>query len=91
MNRRYGRERMMMFIRFNPTAEEYMQKYFEVAKKARTAYPGIKLVGPVPANEWQWYNWKGNLVSYNGKQCTHGWNTSSYGWLKKRIDRHPAS
>ena len=28
-----------------PDAEEFMQKYFEVAKKARASYPGIKLIG----------------------------------------------
>ncbi len=61
-----------------PSAEEFMQKYFEVAKKARASYPGIKLVGPVPANEWQWFNYKGNLVTYNGKQ---------YPWLEYFILR----
>jgi hypothetical protein len=61
-----------------PDAEEFMQKYFEVAKRARAAYPGIKLMGPVPANEWQWYNYKGNLVSYKGNQ---------YPWLEYFILR----
>jgi len=41
------------------TAEEFMQKYFKVAKAARAKDPDIKLLGPVPANEWQWYNWSG--------------------------------
>jgi len=41
------------------TAEEFMQLYFKVAKAARAKYPDIKLLGPVPANEWQWYNWSG--------------------------------
>ena len=61
-----------------PGAEEFMQKYFEVAKKARASYPGIKLVGPVPANEWQWYNYKGNQISYKGK---------NYPWLEYFILR----
>ncbi|MDP3643882.1 MAG: glycoside hydrolase family 44 protein [Bacteroidota bacterium] len=39
------------------TAEEFMQLYFKVAKAARAKFPDIKLVGPVPANEWQWYRW----------------------------------
>lgn len=39
------------------TGEEFMQKYFKVAKAARAKYPDIKLVGPVPANEWQWYRY----------------------------------
>lgn len=41
------------------TAEEFMQLYFKVAKAARAKYPDVKLLGPVPANEWQWYNWSG--------------------------------
>ena len=39
------------------SAEEFMQRYFKVAKAARAKFPDIKLVGPVPANEWQWYRW----------------------------------
>ncbi|HTJ47939.1 MAG TPA: glycoside hydrolase family 44 protein, partial [Cyclobacteriaceae bacterium] len=46
-----------MPIQLSP--EEFMQKYFAVAKMARAKYPDIKLVGPVTANEWQWYNWNG--------------------------------
>jgi hypothetical protein len=53
-----------------PSAEEFMQKYFDVAKKARAAYPGIKLLGPVPANEWQWFNWNNDKIGYKGKQYT---------------------
>ncbi len=60
------------------SAGEFMQRYFETAKKARALYPGIKLSGPVPANEWQWYNWNGNAVSYGGK---------SYVWLEYFIKR----
>ena len=55
------------------SAEEYMQRYFEVAKKARANFPDIKLIGPVPANEWQWYNWNNSKISYKG---------SSYCWLE---------
>jgi hypothetical protein len=61
-----------------PEAEAFMQMYFAAAKKARAKYPGIKLVGPVPANEWQWYNWKGSKISYKGKQ---------YVWLEYFILR----
>jgi len=53
-----------------PEAEAFMLQYFEVAKKARAAFPDIRLMGPVPANEWQWYNWKGSKVLYNGKEYT---------------------
>jgi hypothetical protein len=59
------------------SAEEFMQKYFSVAKKARALYPGIKLLGPVAANEWQWYNW-GDGITVNGKY---------YPWLEYFIKR----
>ncbi len=59
------------------TAEEFMQLYFKVAKAARAKYPEIKLVGPVPANEWQWYNWTGGSI-INGKK---------YPWLEFFIKR----
>lgn len=59
------------------SAETYMQSYFAVAKKARAKFPNIKLVGPVPANEWQWYNWM-NKITYNGKY---------YCWLEYFIKR----
>lgn len=60
------------------SAEEFMQIYFNVAKKARAKFPGIKLCGPVPANEWQWYNWKNDAITYNGKK---------YVWLEYFILR----
>jgi hypothetical protein len=59
------------------TAEQFMQRYFEVAKKARARFPEIKLVGPVPANEWQWYNWP-NTISSGGR---------NYPWLEYFIKR----
>lgn len=59
------------------SAENFMQRYFEVAKKARARYPEIKLLGPVPANEWQWYNWPRGISS-GGK---------NYPWLEYFIKR----
>jgi hypothetical protein len=59
-------------------AETFMQRYIETAKKARAKYPEIKLVGPVPANEWQWYNWGSTWVAYGGK---------NYVWLEYFIKR----
>jgi hypothetical protein len=53
-----------------PSAEEFVQMYFAVAKKARALYPDIKLVGPVPCNEWFWYTWNGGKISYKGSQYT---------------------
>ncbi len=59
-------------------AETYMQSYFAVAKKARAKFPAIKLVGPVPANEWQWYNWMNRITGSDGK---------TYAWLEFFIKR----
>lgn len=59
------------------SAEDFMQRYFEVAKKARAKYPDIKLVGPVTANEWQWYNWP-SAINVGGKK---------YPWLEYFIKR----
>lgn len=61
-----------------PGAEEFMQRYFAVAKAARALYPGIRLMGPVPANEWQWYMWDGAKISYKGNE---------YVWLEYFILR----
>ncbi|MEJ2543577.1 MAG: glycoside hydrolase family 44 protein [Calditrichaceae bacterium] len=60
------------------SAEEYMQRFFAVAKAARAKYPEIKIVGPVSCNEWFWYNWSNGKVNYNG---------SSYPWLEYFILR----
>jgi hypothetical protein len=59
-------------------AEEFMQRYFSVAKKARQLYPDIKLLGPVAANEWQWYNWDNKTVLSDGR---------NYPWLEFFIKR----
>lgn len=60
------------------SAEAFMQLYFAVAKKARALYPDIKLVGPIPATEWQWYSWNNSKITANGK---------SYVWLEYFIKR----
>lgn len=59
-------------------AETFMQTYFATAKKARARFPNIKLVGPVPANEWQWYNWMNRITGTDGKY---------YPWLEFFIKR----
>jgi len=53
------------------SAEKFMLLYFDVAKKARAKFPDIKLVGPVTANEWQWYNWANDKINYNNKNYTY--------------------
>ena len=60
------------------TAEEFMQLYFKVAKAARAKYPDIKLVGPVTANEWQWYRYGNDGIPSGGKK---------YCWLEFFIKR----
>jgi hypothetical protein len=40
--------------------ETYFAKYVAVAKAARAKWPGIQLVGPVTANEWQWWTFNGH-------------------------------
>ncbi len=62
--------------------ETYLAKYFAVAKAARAAFPGIKLVGPVFTNEWQWFNW--NNATIPG---TDGGVTRNFSWLEYFIKR----
>jgi hypothetical protein len=59
-------------------ANQFIDKYVDVAKAAKAKYPGIKLVGPVTANEWQWYNWDNNGIGYDGR---------NYCWLEFFIRR----
>ncbi len=60
------------------SAEAFMQRYFEYAKQARARFPEIKLVGPVTANEWQWYNWATPITGADGRR---------YCWLEYFIKR----
>lgn len=62
-----------------PNAEAFMQLYFSVAKKARAKFPNIKLTGPIPASEWQWYAWNNSKVT--------ALNGQSYTWLEFFIKR----
>jgi hypothetical protein len=38
-------------------SSEFVDRFIEVAKKARALFPGIRICGPVTTNEWQWYIW----------------------------------
>ena len=60
-------------------ANDFIQRYVAVAQKARAAYPAIKLVGPVTANEWQWFN-------YDNKTVTDA-SGQKYPWLEFFIKR----
>ena len=60
------------------SAADFMNLYFAVAKKARERFPDIKLTGPVPANEWQWYKWGDESLNIDGNY---------YCWLEYFIKR----
>ena len=60
------------------SASAFMDSYFAVAKKARERFPAIRLTGPVPANEWQWYKWGSESLTIGGKY---------YCWLEYFIKR----
>jgi hypothetical protein len=60
------------------TASEFIDRYIEVAKKARAKFQNIKLCGPVPANEWQWFKYADESLSIDGKY---------YCWLEYFIKR----
>lgn len=60
------------------SSSAFMDRYLDVAKKARQKFPEIKLTGPVPANEWQWYKGSGETININGKY---------YSWLEYFIKR----
>ena len=67
-----------------PTAEQFMQMYFKVAKAARAKFPNIKLVGPVPCSEWNWFAWYDNNGFKNSKIAYNGTN---YTWIEYFIKR----
>jgi hypothetical protein len=60
------------------SAAAFMDRYIELAKKAKAAYPGIKLCGPVTTSEWQWYKWADESIYINGRY---------YPWLEYFIKR----
>jgi len=68
------------------SSSEFMNRYIEIAKKARTLFPEIKICGPVTTSEWQWYKWGNESIIINGKY---------YSWLeyfiKKCADEEKAS
>jgi hypothetical protein len=56
----------------------FVDRYIELAKKAKAIYPGIKICGPVTTSEWQWYKWSNESININGKY---------YSWLEYFIKR----
>ncbi|NJO88161.1 MAG: glycoside hydrolase family 44 [Chloroflexia bacterium] len=60
------------------SASAFVDRYIELAKKAKALYPGIKLCGPVATSEWQWYKWSNESIVINGKY---------YPWIEYFIKR----
>jgi len=60
------------------SASAFMDRYIELAKKAKALYPGIKLCGPVTTSEWQWYKWSNESIWLNGRY---------YPWIEYFIKR----
>ncbi len=59
-------------------ASEFMDRFIEVAKKARALFPEIKICGPVTTSEWQWYKWGDESIRIDGKY---------YCWLEYFLKR----
>jgi hypothetical protein len=60
------------------SASAFMDRYIDLAKKAKALYPGIKLCGPVTTSEWQWYKWSNESIWINGRY---------YPWIEYFIKR----
>jgi len=60
------------------SAAAFMDRYIELAKKAKALYPGIKLCGPVNTSEWFWYKWSNESIYINGRY---------YPWMEYFIKR----
>ncbi len=59
-------------------ASEFMDRFIDVAKKARALFPEIKICGPVTTSEWQWYKWGDESINIDGKY---------YCWLEYFLKR----
>jgi hypothetical protein len=59
-------------------SSKFMDRFIEVAKKARALFPEIKICGPVTTSEWQWYKWGNEVITIDGKY---------YCWLEYFIKR----
>lgn len=60
------------------SASAFMDRYIELAKKAKAINPDIKLCGPVNTSEWHWYNWSDENIWIDGRY---------YPWLEYFIKR----
>ena len=64
------------------TGDFLVERYIDVAKKARAQWKDIKLTGPVAANEWQWCS----VSSYNKEDRPKG-EDRNYCWLEYFIKK----
>ncbi|HEY8937114.1 MAG TPA: glycoside hydrolase family 44 protein [Cyclobacteriaceae bacterium] len=60
------------------SASAFVDRYIELAKKAKALYPDIKLCGPVTTSEWQWYKWSNESIYVGGRY---------YPWIEYFIKR----
>jgi hypothetical protein len=60
------------------SSSAFVDRFIELAKKAKALYAGIKICGPVTTSEWQWYKWSNESININGKY---------YSWLEYFIKR----
>lgn len=49
------------------SASEFMDRFIELAKKAKAIEPDIKICGPVTTSEWQWFKWANESIRIDGK------------------------
>ena len=60
------------------TGDFLVERYIDVAKKARTVWGDIKLTGPVVANEWQWCH----IAAVDGDNKRPSIDGKEYCWLE---------
>ena len=49
------------------SASAFMDRFIELAKKAKAIEPDIKICGPVTTSEWQWFKWSNENIRIDGK------------------------
>jgi hypothetical protein len=52
------------------SASDFMDRYIDLAKKAKSINPDIKICGPVNTSEWFWYNWSNENIRIDGRFYT---------------------
>ncbi|MDR6804725.1 hypothetical protein J2Y45_002967 [Dyadobacter sp. BE34] len=60
------------------SASAFMDRFIELAKKAKAIDPDVKICGPVTTSEWQWYRWSNESIVVDGRY---------YPWLEYFIKR----